>query len=106
LPIEIRRVLNDLRKGLVTLYGERLKGVYLYGSFARGTAHVTSDIDVLVVLSGKLQPGREITRMGPVVSKVCLGYNVLVSVVPMAEEEYREGRLSFAQNVRADAVAV
>jgi predicted nucleotidyltransferase len=106
LPLGIRRVLEDLRKSLSALYGERLKGVYLYGSYARGTARESSDIDVLVVLAGELQPGREITRMGPGVSKVCLDYNVLVSVIPMAEQEYIEGSLSFVRNVRADAMAV
>jgi predicted nucleotidyltransferase len=106
LPVGIRRVLEDLRKSLSTLYGERLKGVYLYGSYARGTARESSDIDVLVVLAGGLHPGREITRMGPGVSKVCLDHNVLVSVVPMVEQEYLESSLSFVRNVRVDAVAV
>ena len=106
LPTEVRAPLKDVRKGLSALYGARLKGVFLFGSYARGAARDTSDIDVLVVLGGRLRPGLEITRMGPCVSKVCLDHNVLVSVVPMAEGEYREGRLTFIRNVRADAVAV
>jgi predicted nucleotidyltransferase len=106
LPAGIRGILRELRSGLQGLYGDRLVSVYVYGSYARGTFRETSDIDVLVVLKGTIRPGAEITRMGPVVSKVCLDHNALVSVVPVADEEYRSGRQPFLSNVRMEAVAV
>lgn len=33
-------------------FGERLKDVVLFGSYARGDAHEGSDVDVLVVIDG------------------------------------------------------
>lgn len=46
----VRGVLSELKAGLRASYGESLKGVYLYGSYARGEADSESDVDVLVVL--------------------------------------------------------
>jgi len=31
-PAHIRRLMKELKEGLVCIYGDRLKGVYLYGS--------------------------------------------------------------------------
>jgi predicted nucleotidyltransferase len=50
MPSDIRKLLHELKQGLVELYGERLKGVYLFGSYARGDFEEGSDLDVLVVL--------------------------------------------------------
>jgi predicted nucleotidyltransferase len=41
----IREVLARLRQGLAQLYGDRLKGVYLFGSHARGEADEEYDIE-------------------------------------------------------------
>jgi hypothetical protein len=44
--------------------------------------------------------------MGPIASKVSLDFNVLVSLVPMDEVEFRTGHQPFVENVRLEAVAV
>ncbi|HEY0512590.1 MAG TPA: hypothetical protein VGH73_11835 [Thermoanaerobaculia bacterium] len=38
LPIKIRDVIVELERGLKDLYGDRFRGLLLYGSYARGTA--------------------------------------------------------------------
>ena len=48
MPTEIRVITQELRAQLDALYGRRLKALYLYGSYARGTARESSDIDILV----------------------------------------------------------
>lgn len=42
----IGSLLGELKSGLRDLYGDRLHGVYLYGSHARGEASRESDVDV------------------------------------------------------------
>jgi predicted nucleotidyltransferase len=43
-------LLPDIKSRLSAAFGERLRGVVLYGSEARGEAAPDSDIDVLVLL--------------------------------------------------------
>ena len=35
----IKKILDELKKKLVEIYGDQLQAVYLYGSYARGDAH-------------------------------------------------------------------
>lgn len=45
-------LLSRLKALLTDAFGDRLRGVVLYGSEARGEAQPDSDIDVLVLLEG------------------------------------------------------
>jgi uncharacterized protein len=45
-------LLRRVRDSLQEAFGERLRGIILYGSEARGTAEPDSDIDFLVLLEG------------------------------------------------------
>ncbi|MBW2149376.1 MAG: nucleotidyltransferase domain-containing protein [Deltaproteobacteria bacterium] len=44
----VETLLSELKSGLKSVYGERLKGVCLYGSYARGEDDRESDVDVPV----------------------------------------------------------
>ncbi len=48
-------LLNRLKSLLADAFGDRLRGVVLYGSEARGEAQPDSDIDVLVLLEGPVK---------------------------------------------------
>ena len=57
---KVRSVLGELNRRLASLYGQRLRGVYLFGSYARDEANEESDVDVLIVLDRVSNYSREI----------------------------------------------
>jgi predicted nucleotidyltransferase len=102
--IDVRALLAELKAGLRTLYGERLKGLYLFGSYARGEADEDSDVDVLIVLDRVDRYAEELDRTSELVSRVSVEYGVSVSRVFASERQWREAQTMFFLNVREDAV--
>ena len=78
--MELRHMLEQFKRQIGQLYGERLKKVILYGSFARGEGTDDSDIDLAVVLAGEVCPGEEIDTMIDIVFEINLEHNVLISI--------------------------
>jgi uncharacterized protein len=104
LPSEIRQALEELQQTLEKIYGERLRGLYLYGSYARGDYHSESDVDVLVVLEGEVRPSQEIDRISDRVADICLEHNVLIATFPVSEEWLQQRKSPLFENVRKEGV--
>lgn len=105
-PSNIRPLLADLRAALEDLYGDRLAWLVLYGSQARGNAHAESDVDVLVVLEGPVQPGREIRRMRRVRTKLGLEYERPLSLLLVSVSEYQSRSSVWLQNVHQEGMKI
>jgi len=101
MPEPIIRLQHKLRE----LYGVRLQGVILYGSYARGTQTQQSDIDVAVVLDGNVKPGLEIDRMIDVATDLNLEYDTLISVYPVSASDYRSRQSPLLINLRREGIA-
>ncbi len=106
LPTDLQSLLADLRAALEDVYGDRLARLVLYGSQARGDTHEESDVDVLVVLHGDVQPGREIRRMGDVRTRIGLRHEHALSLLPVSKEDYEEQSSGWLKNVRKDGQTV
>lgn len=99
-----RQAVEEFKEGVRSLYGDRLHKVVLFGSHARGEAGEASDIDLLVVLEGEVNPVREIDRMGDLTWRIDRTYGVLLAVVPMARERFEHGTSPLLLNVRHEGV--
>lgn len=106
MPRHIKKLLKELKEGLIRIYADELKVVYLYGSYARGEANSDSDIDVLVVLKGEFNYMEMLKRCEDFNAALCLENDVLISVAFVSEKEYQSRQTPFLMNVRRDAVAV
>jgi len=104
MPVDIKRLLAELKKGLTELYGQRLKGVYLFGSYARGDYDENSDLDVMIVLDNYESYWEELVRSAELASDLSLEYNVMISRTIMTEEQWRKGDLPVLRNVRAEGI--
>lgn len=105
-PANIESLLADLRSELEDLYGDRLVQLVLYGSQVRGNIHPESDVDVLVVLDGPIEPGEEIRRMGPVRARIGLRHEEAVSLLPVSETDYENRASPWLQNVHEEGCAI
>jgi len=102
--MEIEQILKEFRQGVEKSYGERLKNIILYGSWATGKATQDSDIDLAIVLDGDVAPGKEIDRLINVVTEINLKYDILISVYPVSEKDYTETNSPLLLNLRREGV--
>jgi len=101
-----QQVLLDLRRGLQSLYGDRLSRLILFGSRARGDARSDSDYDVMVVLRGAVDVNDEFVRTSEVVGRICLQHDALITCVYVSEKEHASGVSPLLRNVRSEGVPV
>lgn len=103
---KIEPILKELHKGLQRIYGVRLKGTFLFGSYARGETDENSDIDVALVLDDFDYAGEEISRSSALVAEICLKYACLISIVPIREKDWQKRRSPLLLNIRKEGVAI
>jgi len=97
--------MKELKEGLVRIYGDKLKAVYLYGSYARGDARTDSDIDVMIVLNNYKSYGKEIDRTGKLTSNLSLEYGISISRVLMKEMQWKSSDTPLLRNIRMDGIS-
>jgi len=106
----IQPILDILQERLKALYGERFRGLYVFGSYARPDAGielpVSSDLDLALVLSDFDNLYEERARFGDLVADLSLEHSLVISVVPVSEADFREGRTNFSRVVSEYAVPV
>jgi len=107
MPNHIRKILRELKKGLVKIYGDQLKAVYLFGSYARGDARPPdSDIDVMVVLKGEFDYWEMDKLCSEFVADLSLERDVVLSIKIASEMQYALSKFPLYINVRKEGVAV
>jgi len=105
--MKIEHIVKEFKRKIAELYGQRLKKVVLYGSYARGQANDEhSDIDLAVVLAGSVDPCQEIDRMADIFTDLNLEHNVLIAVYPVSESDFDKIESPLLINVRREGITV
>ncbi len=102
----IKIILQELKVGLQKRYGSKLKGVMLFGSYARGEQRVGSDIDIAIILDDFSHACTEIERTGDIVSSLSLKFDTLISLVPIKEKDWLKRKTTLISNIKRDGVAI
>lgn len=84
------------------LYGDRLRRVILFGSWARDDAHPESDIDILVVLDSVDSPWDELERMDETLWKILFEHEAVIDAVPVSEEDLERLATPLLRRVAAE----
>ena len=105
MAIDPHALSSDLKAGLAALYDRRLRGAYLYGSYARGDYDAESDLDLLVVLDDFSSYGAEVDRTAELGSALSLRHGVSISQVFVRERDWLTADSPFLRNVREEATA-
>jgi len=97
-------LLKQIKLRLSELYGERLRGVMLFGSEARGEGTADSDIDILVLLRGPVNSYRESEAMIRKLYPLRLQIDRNLDLTPADEEVYRQGKYALYRQVQREAM--
>ena len=106
IPRKLTPILDESKKRLHKIYGKRLKGIILYGSYARGEARADSDIDLIVLLDRVKSPVAELKKCGREIHKIDFKYDTLISVIPISARDYQTWSLPMILNARKEGIAL
>jgi len=107
MPRTIKKILRELKKGLAEIYGDQLKAVILFGSYARGDARPpNSDIDVMIVLKGNFDYWEMDKRASELVAALSLENDVVISRKLASEADYASSKMPLYINVRKEGVLI
>lgn len=100
------QIIQKCKETLEKSYGERLKGVILYGSTARGDGSSVSDIDLLVLLEPPLDYFAELWNLIDVLYPIQLESEQLISAKPVLVNDFEMGSLLLYRSAQREGVTV
>lgn len=103
-PAPVRTAILELEEGLKALYGERFRGLLIYGSYARGDQREGSDVNLLLLLEGPVNTAREIRVTSDLTARLSLDSESVLSVIPVSFEDFQKTESTFLHSVRRKAV--
>lgn len=107
IDMKIREVVSNFTEEAKLIYGEKLSGVILYGSCARGEQTPDSDIDLLLLLTVRPQKiGVERNKIFDISDKLDRQYDVVLAPVFQSADVYHKymSVSAFYQNIQREGV--
>ena len=103
---DLPSILRRCREALTCFYGERFRGLILFGSCARWQASPESDVDLLVLLSEPLDLSTELRHVVEALYPIQLDCDRHISAKPAPAGEYERGAAQIYRTIRREGVLV
>ncbi len=98
-------LLKEIKTRLQAAYGDRLRGVVLYGSEARGDAGPDSDIDVLVLLEGSVTSWMDVKTASDALYPLMLEIGRTIDAMPVDIRYYEQGDTPLYADARREGIS-
>lgn len=98
---EIRK---EIKSRLEAAFQERLEGILVFGSEARGEAGPDSDLDLMVLLQGPIRLGKDLEIIVDALYPVQLELEAPIHAIPVARESFETGSFALYRNARQEGV--
>lgn len=99
------KLLSRAKLILRGVHGQRLRGIILYGSYARGAGGPDSDIDLLVLLDGPIRYGRDLLANLEALYPLAAELQRRISAKPVDAKEYETVQCPLYQNAHREGIA-
>ena len=107
--MERKKLYSEIQNDLKNLFGNRLKKIILYGSYAKNTQTEESDIDFFVLVDETEENLRKDRyRIADVMTRLSLNYDVLVSITEETVNRFMEYSeiLPFFKNIKDEGIVI
>lgn len=106
---QINKITSQMVKAYRDIYGQSIKNIVMYGSFARGDFDDESDIDFAAIVEGERQElQKKLEEVWDKASDIGLEYDAVVSPVVIPYEEFLEykDKLPYYRNIDKEGIIV
>lgn len=102
-----RAMLTEFVDGILSFMREQVVSIILYGSVARGTDEPGSDVDIALILRGKMSAETE-SQLLDLTVDLDLKYDTVLSVVNVDEDFFLKWKkaIPFYRNVEKEGIVL
>lgn len=109
MPERVHDIVYSFAQQLKLIYGESLKKIVVYGSYARGDYNNNSDVDIMILVDSSVaQIKKRFNDVCDLAFDYELKYGIVISPLVKNEEHFMKWSetLPFYRNVKLEGVAV